>query len=168
MIKKAPMLVLVTFMVFVLSACTNSIANYFTNQTAVMETATSTLWTPTPTITLTNTSTITQTNTPTNMPSQTPVPRNFEKSFSYVPPEGWVKSSRRFGGEDVQTWTLIGPAYFMLAFDIIEGCCNVPSNLAHGLFTQMSSIYGERVKLEGEGQLITEATGPESKWLDAY
>lgn len=74
-------------------ACTNPISSYFSTQTAVMQTATATMWTPTPTNTPTNTPTSTPTNTPTETLTPTPDNRFYETNgsvnFSYVPPEKW-------------------------------------------------------------------------------
>lgn len=89
------------FAVMVLStSCENPIQSYLNTQTALMETATATLWTPTSTNTLTNSPTPTRTITPTKTitPTQTPTstrdPNLFTetkatKMFSYIPPKGW-------------------------------------------------------------------------------
>ena len=73
-------------------ACTNPITSYLSTRTAVMQTATATMWTPTPT------------NTPTFTPTNTPDPRYYETDgpvdFSYVPPKGWKKDT----GEDLMAW----------------------------------------------------------------
>jgi hypothetical protein len=53
-------------------ACSNPIANYFSTRTAFLQTATATVWTPTPTRTSTPTPTPTSTETPTPTATDTP------------------------------------------------------------------------------------------------
>jgi hypothetical protein len=63
--RKGPVIFVIALFVLVSLSCTNPITSYLTTQTAIMETATATMWTPT--------STFTPTNTPTNTPTETPV-----------------------------------------------------------------------------------------------
>jgi hypothetical protein len=70
MVKKAPLLFIVMLFVLVSMSCTNPITMYLTTQTALMQTATAAMWTPTPTYTPTDT----PTNTPTDTPTYTPTP----------------------------------------------------------------------------------------------
>ncbi len=77
----------VVFVVFLASiSCTNPITTYFSTQTAVMETATATMWTPTPTNTPTFTPTLTPTETPTNTLTPTPDNRFYETSGGRIFP----------------------------------------------------------------------------------
>ena len=64
MARKGPVVFVIGLFVMISLSCTNPITSYFSTQTAVMETATATMWTPTPTFT----------NTPTNTPTFTPTP----------------------------------------------------------------------------------------------
>jgi hypothetical protein len=68
--RKAPFLSAFAMLVLASLSCTNPIARYYSTRTAVMETATATMWTPTPT----NTPTSTPTRTPTPTPTFTPTP----------------------------------------------------------------------------------------------
>jgi hypothetical protein len=102
--KKA--ILAVAFALFLASmSCTNPIASYFSTRTAVMETATATMWTPTPTNTSTSTPTQTPTKTPTRTLTPTPDNRFYETggeiNYSYVPPTGWRKSK---GTNGLYTW----------------------------------------------------------------
>jgi hypothetical protein len=92
-------------------ACTNPITSYFSTQTAVMQTATATMWTPTPTYTPTLTS------TPTSTPTPTVDPRYYFETagrvnFAYIPPDGWKKMS--VDGIDLRAWS--GPGNTALIF----------------------------------------------------
>ncbi|MGB7537373.1 MAG: hypothetical protein WBM17_02425 [Anaerolineales bacterium] len=92
-------------------ACTNPITSYFSTRTAVMQTATATMWTPTPTFTPTLTS------TPTSTPTPTVDPRYYFETagrvnFSYIPPDGWKKLS--VDGTDLRGWS--GPGDTELGF----------------------------------------------------
>jgi hypothetical protein len=98
-------------------ACSNPITDYFSTQTAVMQTATATMWTPTPTNTPTITPTPTSTFTPTVTPSPTKDPRRYYETkgrvnFSYIPPDGWRKY--KLSGTNMQAWS--GPGSTQLAF----------------------------------------------------
>jgi ABC-type cobalt transport system substrate-binding protein len=99
--RKTPLVLLAVLMVLASLSCTNPITRYFSTQTAVMETATATMWTPTPTNTPTFTPTFTPTNTPTSTLTPTPDNRYYEKNgpinYSYVPPTGWRKSKMESG-----------------------------------------------------------------------
>jgi hypothetical protein len=68
--RKTPLLFVLAIFVMVSLSCTNPITSYFGTKTAIMDTATATMWTPTPTFTPTNT----PTNTPTDTPTYTPTP----------------------------------------------------------------------------------------------
>jgi hypothetical protein len=70
MTKKVPLLLVFALLLLSSLSCTNPITMYLSTQTAIMETATATMWTPTPTSTPTNT----PTNTPTFTPTFTPTP----------------------------------------------------------------------------------------------
>jgi hypothetical protein len=108
------------FVLFLASiSCTNPIARYFSTRTAVMETATATMWTPTPTNTPTSTPTSTPTKTPTNTLTPTPDNRFYEKGgaieYSYIPPTGWRKS---MGADGLYEWQ--GKGDTILTFNIQE------------------------------------------------
>jgi len=82
MIKKGPLLFAIVLLILVSLSCTNPLTTYFSTQTALMETATAAMWTPTSTPTV----------TPTNTPTFTPTPdylyfEDFEDEDS-----GWVVS----------------------------------------------------------------------------
>jgi hypothetical protein len=108
------------FVLFLASlSCTNPIVRYFSTRTAVMETATATMWTPTPTNTPTSTPTQTPTKTPTNTLTPTPDNRFYEKGgaieYSYIPPTGWRKS---MGADGLYEWQ--GKGDTILTFNIQE------------------------------------------------
>jgi hypothetical protein len=85
MVRKTPLVILLGMLVIASLSCTNPIASYFSTQTAVMETATATMWTPTPT----NTPTSTPTNTPTFTPTFTPTPDFLYADDFSDPSSGW-------------------------------------------------------------------------------
>jgi hypothetical protein len=112
----------VVFLLFLASmACNNPITSYFSTRTAVMETATATMWTPTPTNTPTPTitATPTKTKTPTHTPSPTPDNRFYEKGgaieFSYVSPIGWRKGDITNG---LNSW--YGKGVTVLSFVMVK------------------------------------------------
>jgi hypothetical protein len=86
MIKKIPVLFLVILFVLVSLSCSNPISDYFSTRTAVMQTATATMWTPTPTFTPTNT----PPNTPTFTPTFTPTPDFLYADDFEDPDSGWT------------------------------------------------------------------------------
>jgi hypothetical protein len=83
--RKTPLLFVIAIFVFVSLSCTNPITSYFGTQTAIKDTATATMWTPTPTFTPTNT----PTNTPTDTPTFTPTPDYLFKDDFSDPDSGW-------------------------------------------------------------------------------
>ncbi len=102
-------------------ACTNPITSYFSTRTAVMQTATATMWTPTPTDTPTETPTPTSTFTPTNSPTPTKDPRYYYETagrvnFSYIPPDGWKKLS--IDSTDLRGWSAEGGDVELALFDM--------------------------------------------------
>ena len=115
MSSKKAVLAVVFLLILASMACTNPITSYFSTRTAVMETATATMWTPTPTNTRTFTPTFTPTKTPTRTLTPTSDNRFYEKGaaiqFSYVPPEGWTKSK---GSTGTTSWS--GPGGVQLTF----------------------------------------------------
>ncbi len=150
----------VGFMLFAASmACSNPITDYFSTRTAVMQTATATMWTPTPTNTPTSTPTNTPTNTPTDTPSPTPDARYYETGgtadFSYVPPKKWKKNT----GEDLMAWT--GPGDTMLYFYSDKSNYDA-SELADLLISYYKSQYG--ATCDNEGSFDTDA-GLDSAWI---
>ena len=156
--KKA--ILAVMFVLYAASmACTNPIASYFSTRTAVMETATATMWTPTPTNTPTATPTPTATATPTNTLTPTPDNRFYETggaiNFSYVPPIGWKKSKASNG---IYQWA--GKGTTVLQFQIQESSSDAASAGALAE-TSMGSIFpGAKIIDEG-------ALSPDSG-LDAF
>jgi hypothetical protein len=144
-------------------ACTNPITSYFSTQTAVMQTATATMWTPTPTNTPTITPTPTSTNTPTNTPSPTKDPRYYfetagRANFSYMPPKGWKKLT--VSGTDLRGWS--GPGSANLGFfdmDINSSAADVAS----GMETQFRALFGN-FKSQGDGVLDLES-GVDNAWF---
>jgi hypothetical protein len=87
--RKTPLLLVIAIFVVVSLSCTNPITSYFGTQTAVMDTATATMWTPTPTFTPTNT----PTNTPTDTPTFTPTPDYLYKDDFEDSNSGWDESN---------------------------------------------------------------------------
>jgi hypothetical protein len=85
MARKGPVVFVIALFVLISLSCTNPITIYFSTQTAVMETATATMWTPTPTFTPTNT----PTDTPTNTPTFTPTPDFIYMDDFEDPDSGW-------------------------------------------------------------------------------
>ena len=84
--RKGPLVFIFALFLLVSLSCTNPITMYFSTQTAIMETATATMWTPTST----------PTKTPTNTPTFTPTPDylffdDFEDSNS-----GWEDMDNAF------------------------------------------------------------------------
>ncbi len=114
--KKAVLAVALVLFLASLS-CTNPITIYFSTQTAIMETATATMWTPTPTNTPTSTPTPTPTKTPTRTLTPTPDNRFYETggdvNYSYVPPIDWRKSK---GSNGLYEWSGAGDT--LLTFNI--------------------------------------------------
>jgi hypothetical protein len=86
MIRKTPIVILFALLIIASLSCTNPIASYFSTRTAVMETATATMWTPTPTFTPTST----PTNTPTFTPTLTPTPDFLYADDFSDPTSGWL------------------------------------------------------------------------------
>src|SRR4030042_6730957 len=86
MIRKAPAVFLVVLFLLVSISCANPITDYFSTQTAVRETATAAMWTPTPTCT----STQTPTDTPTDTPAFTPTPDFLYADDFSDPDSGWA------------------------------------------------------------------------------
>jgi len=87
MANRGPVVFVIALLVLISLSCTNPITSYFATQTAVMETATATMWTPTPTFTSTNT----PTDTPTNTPTFTPMPEWLFKDEFEDPDSGWIE-----------------------------------------------------------------------------
>jgi len=146
----------VAFVLFLASmACTNPIASYFSTRTAVMETATATMWTPTPT----NTSTPTSTKTPTRTLTPTPENRFYETSgaisFSYVPPTGWRKSIDTNG---LYEWQ--GTGSTVLTF-LIEGSSEDATTAGGETETTMESAFHGY-------QLVDEGAFSPSSNLDSF
>jgi hypothetical protein len=90
--RKEPLVFVIVLFVLISLSCTNPITSYFSTQTAVMETATATMWTPTPTFTPTNT----PTNTPTHTPTFTPTPEYLYMDDFENPDSGWDEESDSF------------------------------------------------------------------------
>ncbi len=88
MIRKVSVIFVIGLFVLVSLSCSNPITNYFSTQTAVMETATATMWTPTPTYTPTNT----PTNTPTDTPTASPTPDFLYSEDFDDPDSGWYEA----------------------------------------------------------------------------
>jgi hypothetical protein len=82
------------FLILSSLSCTNPITRYFSTQTAIMETATATMWTPTPTNTPTFTPTFTPTETPTYTLTPTPDNRFYETGGAI----NFPTSRRKAGG----------------------------------------------------------------------
>jgi hypothetical protein len=117
--RKTPLVFVFAMFVIASLSCTNPITRYFSTQTAVMETATATMWTPTPTNTPTSTPTPTPTQTPTSTLTPTPDNRFYEKGggieYSYIPPTGWRKSA---GATGLTQWE--GEGTTVLSFNVQE------------------------------------------------
>jgi hypothetical protein len=144
-------------------ACTNPITSYFSTQTAVMQTATATMWTPTPTNTPTITPTPTSTYTPTNTPSPTKDPRYYSETagqvnFSYIPPDGWKKMS--FDGTDLRGWS--GPGDTNLAFYDMNWDQSADSAASDGA-SGFKGIFSDYVA-QDEGVLNLES-GVDNAWF---
>jgi hypothetical protein len=90
--RKEPLLFVATVFILVSLSCSNPISDYFSTQTAILQTATATMWTPTPT----NTPTDTPTDTPTNTPTLTPTPEYLYMDDFDDPASGWNESSDSF------------------------------------------------------------------------
>ncbi len=117
--RKTPFVFAFAMLVIGSLSCTNPIARYYSTRTAVMETATATMWTPTPTNTPTPTPTLTPTQTPTDTLTPTPDNRFYEKGgdieFSYIPPTNWRKS---VGSSGLTQWE--GKGTTLLTFIVQE------------------------------------------------
>ncbi|MBN1438359.1 MAG: hypothetical protein JW929_03030 [Anaerolineales bacterium] len=140
-------------------ACSNPITDYLSTQTAVKQTATATMWTPTPTDTPTPTPTDTPTPTPTDTPTPTPDPRYQETyglfDFSYVPPRGWKKNS----GEDLMAWE--GPGNTALYF-----YTNRVNASANEIVDVLVVLYYEEYGFECESQGDFEInSGLDGAWM---
>ncbi|MBN2085559.1 MAG: hypothetical protein JW748_10085 [Anaerolineales bacterium] len=85
MARKGPVVFVIALFVLISLSCTNPITSYLSTQTAVMETATATMWTPTPTFTPTHT----PTDTPTNTPTFTPTPEYLYMDDFEDPDSDW-------------------------------------------------------------------------------
>ncbi|MBN1438361.1 MAG: hypothetical protein JW929_03040 [Anaerolineales bacterium] len=81
--KKALFLFPAAMIYLVSVSCSNPITSYFSTRTAVMQTATATMWTPTPTNT--------PTNTPTFTPTLTPTPDFLFADDFEDPDSGWME-----------------------------------------------------------------------------
>jgi hypothetical protein len=144
-------------------ACTNPITSYLSTQTAVMETATATLWTPTPTLTPTPTSTPTVTNTPTATFTPTLDPRYYFETegrvnFSYIPPDGWKKIT--VDGTDLRGWK--GPGKTQIGFFDMKSS-DWAADAATELASQLEPLF-TNYKEEGSGTLDLDS-GVDNSWL---
>lgn len=100
MSMKGIVIFLVALLALMSLSCANPISGLISTQTAVIQTKTATVWTPTPSETLTH----------------TPEPRYFELggviAFSYTPPENWQENT----SEKLMAWN--GPGSAKLRFFI--------------------------------------------------
>ncbi len=145
-------------------ACTNPITTYFSTQTAVMQTATATMWTPTPTNTPTITPTPTSTFTPTNSPTPTQDPRYYYETagrvnFSYIPPKGWKKLS--VDGTDLRGWSTAGGQVEIAFFD--ERNTGTAADAAADMETQLKAVFAG-YKAQDSGTLDM-ASGVDNAWF---
>jgi hypothetical protein len=90
-------------------ACANPVQDYFQTQTAVLGTATATLWTPTPTDMPTPTRTFTPTVTPTHTPTPTETKFPTAMPTSGTQPAGSTTATPLIPGMMQQTQTVTGP-----------------------------------------------------------
>ena len=165
--KKAVLAVGFMLLAALIACDSNPIMLYLLTRTAMMQTATATMWTPTPTdtptptFTPTNTLTNTPTNTPTNTITPTPDPRYYETEgrvdFSYIPPKGWKKSN--IEGSDLQGWS--GPGDTQLAFfdDHYTGSA---ADFTAETLEDLKTVFEISVKDEGELDLDS---GVENYWI---
>ncbi|MBN2085560.1 MAG: hypothetical protein JW748_10090 [Anaerolineales bacterium] len=144
-------------------ACSNPITNYFSTKTAVMETATATMWTPTPTNTPTITPTPTSTSTPTATMTPTVDPRRYFETegradFSYIPPDGWRKLT--VDGTDMRGWS--GPGDTELGiFDMRWN--DSAEDAAYEMASEFENIF-DNYQEEGDGVLDLES-GDDNAWF---
>ncbi len=144
-------------------ACTNPITSYFSTQTAVMQTATATMWTPTPTNTPTITPTPTSTFTPTATLTPTLDPRYYYETagrvnFSYIPPKGWRKLS--ISGSDLRGWS--GPGNTQLGF-YDERNTGSAAEAAGDTEAQLKAVVSG-LKIQDSGELNL-ASGLDNAWF---